>query len=101
MVTNFLHPVASEDSMRPATDEPPTDGIGGRVVDRLRQVLCGLHGHDNLLQFEQDRMFLRCVSCGHESPGWSLNEVPPTVTAHADARQPAFRPQLVGARRIA
>jgi hypothetical protein len=23
---------------------------------------CSLHGHDALLQFEQDRMYLRCVS---------------------------------------
>lgn len=72
------------------------------VMDRVRQMLCGLHGHDSLLQFEQDRMFLRCVSCGRETPGWELNEVPPSVAVRAEARtKPVLRPQLIGARRVA
>jgi len=63
---------------------------------------CGLHGHDTLLQFEQDRMFLRCASCGHQTPGWELNEAPPTVTLRGDARHHRLaRPQLISARRIA
>ena len=72
-------------------------------VDRMRQAYCGMHGHDSLLQFEQDRMFLKCTSCGHESPGWELTETPPTVTVVAKpSRRPAFaRPQLVGERRVA
>lgn len=82
----------------------------GRVMDRVRQLWCGLHGHDSLLQFEHDRMFLRCVSCGHESPGWELNEAPPTVsnrtvqtvqTVQTPARAQTLRPQFVGARRVA
>jgi len=78
------------------------DGLGGRVLERIRQAFCGLHGHDTMLQFEQDRMFLRCVSCGHETAGWELNEVPPTVTVRGDARRHAIvRPKLVSARRIA
>lgn len=71
------------------------------MVDRVRQLFCGLHGHDNLLQFEQDRMFLRCVSCGHETPGWSLNEAPPVPEREESRRTALVRPQLVGARRIA
>ena len=39
----------------------------------LLRVVCGLHGHDVLLQYERDRLSLRCVSCGHESPGWDLS----------------------------
>jgi hypothetical protein len=35
-----------------------------------------------LLQFQADRMFLRCLSCGHESAGWELNDRRPVVTAH-------------------
>ena len=31
--------------------------------------VCGLHGHDPMLQFEQGRMFLRCTSCGYAVPG--------------------------------
>jgi len=100
MVTNYPHPVASDQGVRTATDEAQAEGFS--VIDRLRQVVCGLHGHDNLLQFEQERMFLRCVSCRHETPGWSLNEAPPTVTARGDARRHAMvRPHLVSMRRIA
>jgi hypothetical protein len=72
------------------------------MMDLLRQMFCALHGHDSLLHFEQERMSLRCVSCGHETPGWELNETPPTVTVRGDARRHALaRPQLVRARRIA
>ena len=93
MVTEELHAV---DAIQ--TDE----GVGTRVVGRLRQMLCGLHGHDTMLQFQQDRMFLRCVSCGHETPGWELNETPPSVTICGDSRRHSLvRPQLISARRIA
>lgn len=101
MVTNFPHTILSDKGIRAATDEASTDGLGGRVIDRLRQVYCGMHGHDTMLQFQQDRMFLRCASCGHETPGWSLNEAPPTVTMRADTRHLRVMPQLVDERRIA
>jgi len=101
MVTNYPHSFAADED-RPTAEDASADGLGGRVIDRLRQVVCGLHGHDTLLQFEQDRMFLRCVSCGHETPGWELNEAPPTVTLRGDARHHRMaRPQLISERRIA
>lgn len=100
MVTNYPHPVASNEGIPRATDETRPEGF--RVMDRLRQVVCGLHGHDNLLQFERERICLKCVSCGHETPGWELSETPPTISARVEPRrQPIVRPQLVGARRIA
>ena len=72
------------------------------VFDRIRQLTCGLHGHDNLLQFERDRMFLKCVSCGHETPGWSVADTPSPVTVQGDTPQRAIaRPPLVGVRRVA
>lgn len=77
-------------------------GMFARLTERFRQMLCGLHGHDAMLQFEHERMFLRCVSCGHETSGWELTETPPTVTVRGDARRHAIvRPKLVTARRIA
>ena len=77
-------------------------GIFVRLTESIRQMLCGLHGHDRMLQFEQDRMFLRCVSCGHATTGWELTETPPTVTVRGDARRHAIvRPKLVSARRVA
>lgn len=75
----------------------------GHMLDWVREAVCGLHGHDNLLQFEHDRMFLRCASCGHETPGWELNDPPPTLRLRGDARRHMLtvQPHLVDARRIA
>jgi hypothetical protein len=100
MATNYPHSLPASGDIDNGANE--TGGLGERVLDRLRQTLCGLHGHDTLLQFEQERMFLRCVSCGHETPGWQLNETPPTVSVHADDRRHVLaRPQLITERRIA
>jgi len=55
------------------------------MVDRVKQMWCGLHGHDALLQFEQDRMFLRCVSCGHETPGWTTSPRAPRLRYRGDS----------------
>jgi hypothetical protein len=50
-----------------------------------RELVCTLTGgHDTVMKFEDGRMALRCVSCGHETPGWELNETPPTTTHAGD-----------------
>ena len=101
MVTNYPHPMTAHDGLRTAAATEQSSGFM-RVMMMVRQALCGVRGHDTLLHFEDERMALRCVSCGHETPGWELNEVPPTVTVRGDARRHAIvRPQLIGARRIA
>ena len=101
MVTNYPQMVASQGDVS-TRGETHDEGLRERVIDRLRHLVCGLHGHDTLLQFEQGRMFLRCVSCGHETPGWEVNDVPPTVTAQVEERPHAMaRPQLIRERRIA
>jgi hypothetical protein len=99
MVTNYPQ-IAT--GLRTNAGPTHSRGFVGRALDWLRQAYCGLHGHDNMLRFEQERISLRCVSCGRETPGWELNEVPPTMTMRGDNRRHALaRPQLVGARRIA
>ena len=101
MVTNYPHPMASQEGLRTTADSA-SGGLLARVSGRLSQTLCGFRGHDTLLHFEDERLSLRCVSCGHETPGWELNEAPPTVTVRGDARRHAVsRPQLVSSRRIA
>lgn len=50
----------------------------------LRSAVCGLHGHDPLLQVEGPRMFLRCASCGHETPGWMTAERRPRLRYAGD-----------------
>jgi len=100
MVSNYPHPVTAHEGLR--TDSADRSGGFARAAEMLRQMLCGLRGHDTLMHFEDERMSLRCVSCGHETPGWELNEVPPTVTVRGDARRHALaRPQLISERRIA
>jgi hypothetical protein len=102
MVTNYPSRMASHEADTETQAHRTDDHVGTAVVARVRQMFCGMHGHDNLLQFERDRMFLRCVSCGHESPGWALTETPPTVTEVGDATRHAIvRQPLVGIRRIA
>ena len=70
----MVHQLSEPDGVtcrRPAESDidRADDGLGTTVVAKVRQMFCGMHGHDNLLQFEHDRMFLRCVSCGHEIAG--------------------------------
>jgi hypothetical protein len=101
MVTNYPQMVASQGDMS-ARGETHGEGLGERVFDRLRHLMCGLHGHDTLLQFDHGRMFLRCVSCGHETPGWEVSDVAPPVAAQAEERSRTMaRPQLITERRIA
>ena len=101
MVTNNPTPMTAHDGLRTTAGTERTGGLA-RMMTTMNQLFCGLRGHDTLLRFENERMSLRCVSCGHETPGWELNEVPPTVTVRGDARRHAIvRPQLISARRIA
>jgi hypothetical protein len=51
--------------------ERVTMGLG-LAFQKLRHFLCGLHGHEPLLQFDRGRIFLQCASCGFESSGWEV-----------------------------
>lgn len=53
---------------------------------RLRQVLCGLHGHNVLLHLERDRVSLRCATCEYETPGWALRPRTTASSARLAAR---------------
>ena len=48
------------------------------VAAHLHEGVCGLRGHDLVLQIEHDRLFLKCVNCGHETHGWNV----PRATTH-------------------
>src|SRR5258705_12499975 len=77
-------------------------GFGAMVTDKVRQFLCGLHGHDALLHFEHGRMSLQCTSCGYETPGWDLraNDEAPQAAAEFKSSR-VVRMPLVGQRRVA
>src|SRR5947209_2774314 len=102
MVTHYPRHAATQPTLTDVRSQA-AESVATRVLDWLRQSYCGMHGHDTMLHFEKDRMFLQCVSCGHRTPGWDLNEISrPTVTVRPEpARRSMLRPHLVSARRIA
>ena len=44
------------------------------VLSRLSQLICGLSGHQLLLNAEPGRLSLKCMSCPYETPGWAIKE---------------------------
>jgi hypothetical protein len=42
----------------------------GRVV---RQIICGVGWHESFKKSAGNRIFLQCVECGHETPGWRID----------------------------
>jgi hypothetical protein len=86
---------------------PAEDVRSAKVVDRflgwLQQSLCALHGHDAILQYERTRIFLRCTSCGHETPGWEVASRALTARHRPAESRPTLAPRggLAVARKIA
>ena len=72
------------------------------LLDHVQHWLCGLQGHDSLMQFERNRVFLKCMSCGHESAGWTVTTARPTLRFSDEPRRTVLPPaQLARARRVA
>lgn len=74
-----------------ATAVPPAGASLGfvlslwtRATQSLRSAVCGLQGHDPLLQVEGRRMFLRCTTCGYETPGWTTSARGPRLRFAGD-----------------
>ena len=58
----------------------------GRQLAHVHRELCALRGHELRLHFEPCRLSLRCVACGWESSGWTI-ETPSEGRAHAASQQ--------------
>jgi hypothetical protein len=99
MVTNYLQGVAAPPM--PATAGETADSMLGRAMTAVQHAFCSLRGHDNLLHFDQNRMFLRCTSCGHETPGWEIEDTPPRLRFHGDPERQILRARFAGVRKIA
>lgn len=70
MVTNYpQQPTASPAAERSTAVE---DGLIARAVGFVSQRFCAVRGHDSVLHFEENRVRLRCTSCGYDSPGWEV-----------------------------
>ena len=44
-----------------------------RFMGSLKRLICSFRGHEEYLHFEKNRVYLECVACGHESPGWTID----------------------------
>jgi len=102
MVTNYPHEIVTQPIGTVAVD------VGsrpfGRLWRRIQYALCSLHGHDPLLHYDQNRIYLRCASCGHETPGWELDERRPRIRFQGDPQHHyvrSARPFETAERRIA
>jgi hypothetical protein len=76
------------------------EGLLSRVTLKFRQRMCGLHGHDSLLHFDNGRMSLLCSSCGHESPGWQVGGIAPQLVP-SRPRAEVVHLTYTGERRVA
>ena len=55
------------------------------VRSRLSQLICGMSGHQLLLNAEPGRLSLKCMSCPYETPGWTIKEKTYDVRLHHQA----------------
>jgi len=60
----------------------------------LKRLICAIRGHEDYLHFEKDRVYLRCVACGYESPGWTVENHRPVLKFKARTA-PAPAPRMV------
>jgi hypothetical protein len=51
----------------------------GHFMGSLRRLVCALRGHEDYLQLEKNRVYLQCIACGHESPGWDIEPRRPVL----------------------
>jgi hypothetical protein len=79
IVTSTRHGALSPGDDRPMVMRMAA--VGRLLLVRGRQALCGLRGHDMMLHFEPNRLSLRCLACGAETPGWRL-DVSPHLRSH-------------------
>ena len=67
-------------SIRLSENQPLTTGVSvsaraawTRLVRWTQSTFCVINGgHYKVLHTAPDRMALRCVACGHTSPGWEV-----------------------------
>jgi hypothetical protein len=95
MVTNYPQQLSTTAEI--ATQRASEGSFVGRMVNRLGQMLCGLHGHDSVLHFEGNRVMMRCTSCQYDTPGWEISGQGPRLRYAGDAHRHTLKakPHLV------
>jgi hypothetical protein len=48
------------------------------MLTMLRRFICLVTGHKTILHFERNRLALRCLDCGYQTPGWTIGEFTPS-----------------------
>ena len=72
---HHIPPVAATDSLW-NTGRARAAAAATNVAEYLRRTVCGLSGHELAWHFEPNRVSLHCLSCGHETPGWTIETSP-------------------------
>jgi len=91
MVTNYPEQLTAATHVT-RRDHPGDDGLLARALGRVGQAWCALHGHDSVLHFEENRVLLRCTSCGYSSPGWEIGQRRPRVRFEGDEQRHLLAP---------
>jgi hypothetical protein len=86
MVTNYPQEIVTQ-RVGTAAAGLESGSLLSRLWKRMQYTICSLHGHDPLLHFDQNRMYLRCATCGHETPGWELDQRRPRVRFRGDVQR--------------
>ena len=97
MVTNYPQQLTATTGI----DAHDADNLMNRTVSRVGQLLCGLRGHDSVLHFEGKRVNMRCTSCGHDTPGWTISARGPRRRYEGDARRHKLTTQRLVLRKTA
>lgn len=80
---------------RRATQAVIPASLWGRIVTAFRSAWCVINGgHYKVLHTAPDRLALRCVSCGHMSPGWEIGSPRAVRRASNDHDGLRVRPQV-------
>lgn len=97
-MTNYPQQLTAAPAARQFANESEENGLFSlftRAVEFVSQRFCAVRGHDSVLHFEENRVLLRCTSCGYDSPGWEVNERRPRVRyAKADKHRFVLEPAL-------
>jgi hypothetical protein len=88
MVTDYPRQITVSELGR-ATEKSSLWPLMNAALACVQQIICGLRGHDSVLQFDQSRVFLQCMSCSYQSPGWRVETVSPHLRVVPVRRAPA------------
>lgn len=62
----------SMESARSSTQSGSSSTPEHPFLQWLGRILC--KSHDYLTQYDDNRIYLRCLNCGHETPGWEVGK---------------------------